>query len=141
MEYPMTSKRFVSTQENLEIIEALAQTFRNLKIDETIENKRIKNMAKGKRHLVDRARRMIEREQGCILATVIGIGIKKRPANNASDIGREARLRMGRTSKKAQGRIIGIIRQGTADMDRTSVARVTTEVNRLGFIAEMCSDD
>ena len=134
-------KRFISTPENMEITEALVATFRNLKNGETVDNARIDNLMQGKRHLVTKARHMVEREQGCVLATVIGVGVKKLDPDAAHTVGKVARGKALRTTLKARNRIVGVIRAGHAGMDRQARLRLSSEVNKLGFIAEMCQDD
>lgn len=134
-------KRFISTPENMEITDALMTKLRGLGVGDVAPNEHINNLAKDKRHLITKARRAIEKEQGCILATVIGVGIKKMDPGSAQTIGKDARVKAFRGTRRARDRIVGVIRAGSANMDRQTKLKLSSEVNKLGFIAEMCMDD
>lgn len=133
--------QFVSTPENLEIVEAIVDSLRRLKADAILPNKAIDNLARGKRHLVMKARKLVQEQEGCVFATVIGVGIKRLPNGESHLVGQAARMKALRGTKRAQSQIVAVIRKGSATMDRQTRQRCLNEVNKLGLIAEFCRDD
>jgi hypothetical protein len=129
---------YVSTPENLKIVDALCQALRNLKIGETLSKKRIENLVSGKPHLLARARSSIEQEQGCILATVIGIGIKKIEPRMAHTVGEKARVKARRGLSKAQGQMVGVVRSSEGVMLAQDKVQLTNELNKVGLTIEFC---
>lgn len=128
----------VSTPENLAIVDGLLDALRNLKVGETIEKKRIENLVKGKPHLLIKARRAIEREEGCILATVMGVGVKKLEPQKAHLVGEKARERARRGLSATQGKIIGVVRSNEGVMAAQDKLNLTNELNKLGLAVEFC---
>lgn len=129
---------YISTAENMEIIDALSQALRDLPVGEILPKARIDNLSRNKAHLVHRARNLIEREQGLVLGTVVGIGIKKLPANQAGLVGEQARLKAKRGVTKASKRIIGVVRINEREMTSADRAKLAEEVNKLGLVMEFC---
>lgn len=128
----------VSTPENLAITSALMSVLRELAIGEVIEKSHLQNLIKGKAHLLDKARKAVEREQGCIFATIIGVGIKKLEPQNAHLVGEKARVRARKGLSSAQGKIIGVVRSNEGVMGAQDKLNLTNELNKLGLAVEFC---
>lgn len=133
--------RFISSPENIEITEALIDAIGGLNPGEILPNGKIENLVKGKRHLLAKARRIVQRRDGVVFATIIGVGIKRLKDEDVYVVGSHARKRAKNTTEKARKEIVGVIRRGDAVMDRETQLRTMNEINKLGLIAEFCMDD
>jgi len=131
---------FVSTTENLEILSAVCDALRNLEPDETVSKKRLDNLLRGKQHLLAKARTMVEKDDGCVFATVIGVGVKKLPPSKVVQVGERARIRASRGLSKAQGQIVGVVRSSEGIIPAVDKLKLTNELNKLGLAVEFCRD-
>lgn len=131
---------YITTAENAAIVAALCDRLRVLKIDETLTKAHLDNLLQGKPHLLARARKMVEQEQGCIFSTIIGVGLKKIDPKTAHMVGIAARHKAMRGLKTAQGRIIGVIRESEGVADSQTRLTLSNEVNKLGLAVEFCKD-
>lgn len=133
--------RYIATPENMEILDALTKSLTELAPGKVLPIKTIDNLARGKRHLVTKARQLVQRSEGCVFATVIGSGIKKLEDENVASVGRAARLRSFRTVTRARDDIVAVIRRGSATINRQTMNKMYNEANKLGLISEFCRDD
>ena len=131
---------YVSTTENMEIVSALVVTIRSTPFDEVIPRKQLDNLLHGKHHLLAKARRMVEREDGVVIATVIGVGIKKMPSAIVHVVGIEARRKASKGLGRAQGRIVGVIRNNNGELSAGDRLKASNEINKLGLAVEFCKD-
>lgn len=132
-------KRFISTTENIEITNALIARLRSAAVDEVIHKAELDNLIKGKIHLLTKARRIVEREDGCIFATIIREGLKKLPYVDVHLVGEKSRVRAARSMNTAQGRIIGVVRSDNLNgLNADERLKITNEVNKLGLLIEYC---
>ncbi len=129
-------KKFVTSPENLAILEALVEALTELKVGEVLPNDRIENLAAGKRHLVAKARAMVEEKTGAVFATIIRHGIKKLEAPAVHTVGEAARGSATRKLKKAHKVIVGHITLNTEGMDENSRRKAIDEIGKLGLAIE-----
>lgn len=128
----------VSTPENLAIVSALCDALRSLQPGEVIAKARLDNLTKRKPHLLAKARRVIEREQGCVFATIIGTGIKRLETDQVALVGQKARISARRKLGKAQGQIVGVVKTQEGEMAAQTKLKLTNELNKLGLAVQFC---
>jgi hypothetical protein len=131
-------KRFVSSPENLLIIDALAAALRELPEEQILTRARIANLTKDKPHLLYRALKLVERDDGCVFATVIGVGVKKLKPSDAHVIGVRTREQVARRVGKTKKKIVGVLRTNENKLNAQERSVISTEINKLGLIVEFC---
>lgn len=131
---------YVSTPENFDIVVAIVETIRSTPIDTIIPRKQLDNLLKGKLHLLAKARRQVEREDGVVIATIIGVGIKKLDPRGVHVVGVDARRRASKGLGRAQGRIVGVIRNNNGELSANDRLKASNEINKLGLAVEFCKD-
>jgi hypothetical protein len=131
---------YISSPENLAILSNLASVLREVKIGELLPKSRLDNLLSGKMHLLNRARRLVEEEQGCIFATIVGHGIKKLDPADANLVGQRARQKARRGLGRAQTQIVGVVRTNEGLMLAQDKVKLTQELNRLGLAIEFCQE-
>ena len=131
-------KRFSSTPENLAIIDALATALRDLPEETVLPRSQIANLTKDKPHLLYRALKLVERDDGCVFATIIGVGIKKLKARDAHVIGVRTREQVARRVSKTKKKIVGVLRANENKLNAQERGVISTEINKLGLIVEFC---
>ena len=129
---------YISTAENMAIMAAVMDALRDIPVGEILPRSRLENLLSGKPHLLRRARELVEREQGCILATVIREGVKKIDPTKADTVGAQARQRAHRGLITAKSRIIAVVRSQEGELNAQDKLRLTSELNKLGLAAEFC---
>lgn len=129
---------YVSTEENLAIVEALCAALRDMEVGETLKRTQLQNLLSGKPHLLYNAKKRVERELGCIFVTVVGIGLKKLDPAGAHTVGERAREKAKRGLSKAQGQIVGVVRSSEGVLGAPDKLKLTNELNKLGLAVEFC---
>lgn len=131
--------KFVSSPENLAIIEALIERLESLPVGATLNNQTVHNLCQGKKHLIYRAREIVEKRQGCAFATVRGVGVKKLQPEKASTLGQKARESAARRIGKSKG-VMVIVFKSNEDMDRAARLKLQDEISRCSLVQEFLKD-
>lgn len=132
--------KLVSTEENAKIIEAMVDALKSLRIGEVLTNERIDNLAKNKRHLLYKARAIVEREHGYAFGTMIRVGIKRIAGAEVHLIGQTQRKRAIKGLRRAKGRIIGVLKSDTTPLSRDDKLKCNSELSKIGIAAEFLVD-
>ncbi len=132
--------RYVSTTENLEIVNALITTLTDMKFGDTLSKERIDNLVRGKPWLLTKAKTVVEQSTGCIFATVIREGVKKLQPADSHLAGMKARKRAVKGMGRAHGQIVGVIRAQYGEMTAQERLKATNEINKLGLAVEFCRE-
>lgn len=127
-----SGKKLKTNPENEAIVSALKAALRELPIEQVLPYAQVNNLIKGKRYLLDKARREIEQECGFVLSTVYGQGIKR--ISKPQCIGVECRAKIMRSTKKAADRMVSAIKKDRESMSREDFMTTQAEINRIGAI-------
>lgn len=128
--------KLFSTPENLEIIDALTARMAAMQPGETLKNADIENMVHGKRHLLIRARAILNREHGYIFASVYGVGIKRIDRDAIPLVGEHSRFKAMRGLGRAKKQIIGVIKNDGENLSEQQKLRCSAELAKLGLAAQ-----
>jgi hypothetical protein len=132
--------KLVATEENSQIIEALVDALKALNIGDVLTNERIDNLVRDKRHLLYKARSIVEREHGYAFGTMIRVGIKRIAGTEVHLIGQTQRKRAVKGLRRAKGRIIGVLKSETTPLSREDKLKCNSELSKIGIAAEFLVD-
>ena len=133
---------FKSSPEQTACAGRLSSTLSQQQVEQTLSYAALNEIAGGgfdllgkHRHILYRAIKMAEADQGCIFASVRGVGIKRLSRSRTPDVGVNFRRRVRRGAKRASARILHVVTKRGNDMSETDRRRSIAEAAGLGAIA------